>query len=137
MRISCIRARNGKHWNSNSSVQSLRSGQLLLSVTKESEIDQNKMLKKFMRNNTNHSAKFKKLYTESYDEVTDHLMYARSLFDLREFKRCAHVLKPLLGTKNQSVIFMYYYTLYMYGDIRKQEEEYEKSKLISAPLEVV
>jgi len=54
--------------------------------------------------------------------ISDILMFARDLFDLREFKRCKFVLKPYLSTGNQSVIFLYYYSLFMYGDIRKLEE---------------
>jgi len=54
--------------------------------------------------------------------ISDILMFARDLFDLREFKRCQFVLKPYLSTGNQSVIFLYYYSLFMYGDIRKLEE---------------
>ena len=64
--------------------------------------------------------------------MTDVLNYARDLFDLREFKRCAFVLKPYLstGNPNQSVIFLHYYALFMYGDIRKEEEQYENSILL-------
>jgi len=58
-------------------------------------------------------------------------MYARDLFDLREYKRCAYLLKPHKSIGNQSVIFLYYYSLFMYGDIRKVEEQYENCKIIN------
>jgi anaphase-promoting complex subunit 8 len=68
-----------------------------------------------------------KKYIELQNELTDVLNYARDLYDLREFKRTAFVLKPYLTTGNQSVIFLHYYSLFMYGDIRKEEEQYENS----------
>lgn len=54
------------------------------------------------------------------------LLVARNLFDLREFKKCSNLLKDQMeNQKNQTVIFLYYYSLYMAGEIRKEEEMFE------------
>ena len=53
-------------------------------------------------------------------------MVARNLFDLREFKKCANLLKNYIHSPaNQSAIFLYYYSLFMFGEIRKEEEMFE------------
>lgn len=59
-------------------------------------------------------------------------MVARSLFDLREYKKCAHLLKQPLERHptNQSVIFFHYYSLWMAGLIRKEEEIYENGSVL-------
>lgn len=63
------------------------------------------------------------MYAEVFDETTDTLLVARNLFDLREFKKCANILKDHISNpKNQMAIFFYYYSLYMSGEIRKEEE---------------
>lgn len=49
-------------------------------------------------------------------------MLAKSLFDLREFKKCANSLRECVGEHNQQAIFLYYYSLYMFGEVRKEEE---------------
>ena len=60
-------------------------------------------------------------------EVESILLLIKNLFELREYKKCAHILKEyrLKYPDNQSVIFYYYYSLWMNGLIRKEEEIYE------------
>ena len=54
----------------------------------------------FYNANINQNYKFNKKFAEPQDEITDILLYARDLFDLREFKRCAFILKPYINTGN-------------------------------------
>jgi hypothetical protein len=51
--------------------------------------------------------------------------------ELREYKKCANMLKEhrIRQPKNQSLIFYYYYSLWMAGLIRKEEEIYENGKI--------
>ena len=60
-------------------------------------------------------------------EVESVLLLIKNLFELREYKKCAHLLKEyrLQYPENQSIIFYYYYSLWMNGLIRKEEEIYE------------
>jgi anaphase-promoting complex subunit 8 len=55
------------------------------------------------------------------------LLLAKNLFELREYKKCANMLKEHRSRHpfNQSLIFYYYYSLWMSGLIRKEEELYE------------
>jgi anaphase-promoting complex subunit 8 len=56
-------------------------------------------------------------------------MVARNLFDLREFKKCSNLLKDSIDDPaNQSAIFLYYYSLFMAGEIRKEEEIFENGE---------
>lgn len=55
-------------------------------------------------------------------------MVAKSLFDLREFKKCANMLKDIVSTNNQQGVFLYYYSLYMYGEMKKEEEMFENDQ---------
>jgi hypothetical protein len=43
---------------------------------------------------------FNKIYFEKPNEVTDTLNLARALFDLREYRKAAHILKPIANPKN-------------------------------------
>lgn len=59
----------------------------------------------------------------------DTLLVAKSLFDLREFKKCASLVKDIVGPgANQQAIFLYYYSLYMYGEMKKDEEIFENEQ---------
>lgn len=42
---------------------------------------------------------FTKVYFEKPSELTDTLNLARTLFDLREFRKCANLLKPFANHK--------------------------------------
>lgn len=53
-------------------------------------------------------------------------MIARNLFDLREYKKCAYLLKDFINNSEyQPAIFLYYYSLFLAGEIRKEEEMIE------------
>ena len=58
------------------------------------------------------------------------LLLIKNLFELREYKKCASILKEyrFRYPDNQSIIFYYYYSLWMNGLIRKEEEIYENCK---------
>jgi hypothetical protein len=58
------------------------------------------------------------------------LLLAKNLFELREYKKCWSMLKDYRSQypQNQSLIFYYYYSLWMSGLIRKEEEIYENGK---------
>ena len=59
----------------------------------------------------------------------DILLVAKSLFDLREFKKCASMLKDVVAfAENQQAIFLYYYSLYLYGEMKKEEEMFENDQ---------
>lgn len=58
------------------------------------------------------------------------MLLAKNLFELREYKKCSHILKDYRSVypNNQSLIFYYCYSLWMSGLIRKEEEIYENCK---------
>ena len=47
---------------------------------------------------------------------------ARTLFDLREYRKCAHLLKPFATPKYQSALFLHSYALYLISEQTKEEE---------------
>lgn len=57
-------------------------------------------------------ATFNYHYFERPNASTDALNLARTLFDLREFRKCAHVLKPYANEKYQSALFLHNLALY-------------------------
>ena len=65
---------------------------------------------------------FSKMFFEKPCEVTDALNLARTLFDLREFRKCCHVLKPYANERNQSALFLHYYSLFLVSEQSKEEE---------------
>lgn len=56
------------------------------------------------------------------EEETEKCLLAKSYFDLREYYRAARVLK---GCKGKRGIFLHYYSLYLAGEKRKEEERLE------------
>mmetsp|Transcript_16870 Transcript_16870/g.12059 ORF Transcript_16870/g.12059 Transcript_16870/m.12059 type:complete len:95 (-) Transcript_16870:142-426(-) len=70
----------------------------------------------------NPSATFCKVYYEKPNEATDTLNLARTLFDLREYRKCLHFLKPFANAKHQSCLFLYCYCLYLVSEQAKEEE---------------
>lgn len=98
----------------------------MLSVTSNEEQENNMFMKKYLVENRDENYQFDKVFQERYDDSTDAVMLARNLFDLREFKKCAFVVsKYCKNPVYQSAIFMHYYSLYLAGEIRKEEEMYE------------
>lgn len=55
-------------------------------------------------------------YFERPNAATDALNLARTLYDLREYRKCAHVLKPYANEKYQSALFLYNYALYIVSE---------------------
>lgn len=88
-------------------------------------------MKKYLMENRDDGYQFEKVFQEKYDDSTDAVMLARNLFDLREFKKCAFVVsKYAKNPVYQSAIFMHYYSLFLAGEIRKEEEMYENGILV-------
>ena len=59
--------------------------------------------------------------------VDDYLLLAKSYFDLREYRRCAHLLEslpPSLSSPHHT--FLRLYALYLAGEARKEEEQHEQ-----------
>ncbi|CAI5469030.1 unnamed protein product [Closterium sp. Yama58-4] len=52
------------------------------------------------------------------EEDSDEVLFARSLFDVREFRRAAHVLEGVAGRR---ALFLRCYALYLAGEKRKEE----------------
>jgi len=46
-----------------------------------------------------HSSVFNKVYYERSCEATDVLNLARTLFDMKEYRKCAHILKKIANPK--------------------------------------
>ncbi|KAL3158903.1 anaphase-promoting complex component apc8 [Trebouxia sp. C0010 RCD-2024] len=60
--------------------------------------------------------------SSSDEEDTDILLLAKSYFDLKEYRRVAHVLRTSAGNKAR---FLRCYSLYLAGEKRKEEERVE------------
>lgn len=60
------------------------------------------------------------------------------MFDLREFKKCAYVLKSYQNdSKFQSAIFLHTYSLFMGGEMKKEEEYYENGIINYYKLKII
>lgn len=101
----------------------------MLSITPSDEIESNHFMKRYVNENRDTSYHFDKVYQLEDDDSYDAVLLARNLFDLREFKNCAHMVSKFAkNPKYQSAIFLHYYSLFMAGEIRKEEEMYENGK---------
>ena len=58
------------------------------------------------------SSPFNFHYFEKPNAATDALNLARTLFDLREYRKCAHILKPYANEKYQSALFLHNFASY-------------------------
>ena len=56
------------------------------------------------------------MYFEKPNEATDILNMARTLFDLREYRKCAGLLKNFANFKNQNALFLHNYALYLVSE---------------------
>ena len=78
---------------------------------------------------------FTKVFYEEPNHTQDTLNLARSLFDLREYRKCAHLLTPLTQSSNllqqdggsaksliQNCLFMKNYALFLVSEQQKEEE---------------
>ena len=61
-------------------------------------------------------------FFERPGRVNDSLQLARTLFDLREYRKTAFILKPFLSEKNQSILFLYYYSMFLISEQQIEEE---------------
>jgi anaphase-promoting complex subunit 8 len=68
---------------------------------------------------------YSKTYIEEFNESSDTLGLARALFDLREYRKCAALLKPFANPKYQPAMFLYYYASYLLSEQACAEEIYE------------
>lgn len=68
------------------------------------------------------SKSFSYQYFERPNAATDALNLARTLFDLREYRKCASVLKPFATEKYQSALFLHNFALYTVSQLLKEEE---------------
>jgi len=63
-------------------------------------------------------------------DTYDAILAASTLFDLREYQKTAHLLKPFIHQPaNQHAIFLYYYSLYLSGEITKEETILQDGKV--------
>lgn len=98
-------------------------------MTTQSEIEASFLIRSFIHNNTSSEQTQPRAPEAQRNpaEVETALLLVKNLFELREFKKCIHLLKDYRARfpDNQSVIFYYYYCIWMNGLIRKEEEIYE------------
>ena len=102
-----------------------------MGVTTPSDIEQSFLIQTFMNSNTDHNLRPVLNLNEKDPEIESGLILIKNLFELREYKKCAFILKNYLQRfpNNQSIIFSYYYSLWMSGLIRKEEEIYENCNI--------
>lgn len=109
--------------------------ELMNSLTDKATIEQNYALSHYFKENTDSLSTYRPEWREDPCSVSyDRLLLARTLFDSKELKRAAFVLKEgEHGQLCQSSLFLYHYALYLHGHGRKEEEIHErhKSKLFS------
>jgi hypothetical protein len=55
-------------------------------------------------------------------QISDIIMYASLLFDLKEYKKCNHVLIKCINPKYPTAMFLFYFSEYLMVQQRKQEE---------------
>lgn len=98
-------------------------------MTTQADIEQSFLIRSFIHNNTDSQREMMMPEVRGYNppEIESVLLLIKNLFELREYKKCSHLLKEyrLRYPDNQSVIFYYYYSVWMNGLIRKEEEIYE------------
>ena len=110
-------------------LSSLRTNELLMGITPESEIDTVFLLKTFITNYTAPKGTFQQPEPIQEEGTEDVLNLVKTLFNLREYKKCSYVLEPFMKNRpSHSVIFFYYYSKWMSYQIRKEEEIYENGK---------
>lgn len=104
--------------------------ELMVSLTDRTSSSTSSLQKRFMEENTDKSLRYSQTWREDISSKNyDNLLFARSLYDCRELKRCAYVLKYAESSYDcQSSLFLYNYSLYMQGYQRKEEEIFEKQK---------
>jgi hypothetical protein len=66
-----------------------------------------------------------------YEElaIKDTIVYASSLFDLKEYLKCTFVLKPIAIPRFPTAMFLYFYSEYMIIQQKKHEDMLENSDM--------
>lgn len=77
---------------------------------------------------------FDYVYFEMPSKANDALNLARSLFDLKEYKKAAHVLKKYANPQNQSALFLYSYSNYLVSEQMTEEERFQNGENASRSL---
>lgn len=104
----------------------------LLNSISESEINENKDIINFMQSQTDLNIQpFQSDFIEEEQstEIEDALLQIRSLFDLREYKRCSFVSTQFLKKfpNNQTILFFKVYSTLIKEKLKKEEEQSEKN----------
>ena len=98
-----------------------------MGITTDADIQDSFLIKSFIHSNTDSQKAYLLGLPPREPALETVLLLAKNFFELREYKKCSHLLKDyrVQFPKNQSLIFYYYYSLWMSGLIRKEEEIYE------------
>lgn len=92
-----------------------------MGMTTENDIKESFLTKSFILSNTDYQKEYQLKQEQRDPELETVLLLAKNLFELREYKKCSHILKDYRAShpNNQSLIFYYCYSLWMSGLIRK------------------
>ena len=71
---------------------------------------------------------FDYLFFEYPSGVVDSLKLARTLFDLREYRKCSHVLKRYANERNQAALFLYILSNYLISEQMTEEEKLQNGE---------
>ena len=71
-------------------------------------------------------------YFERPNAATDALNLARTLFDLREYRKCANILKPYANEKYQQALFLHNYALFIVAEHSREEESLQAGEKIES-----
>ena len=74
---------------------------------------------------------FNKVFFEKPSEMVDTLNLARSLFDLKEYRKCAHILTNFQNS-HQSALFLKMYATYLVSEQQLEEQNLESGDKIQA-----
>lgn len=109
----------------------------MTAVTDMKDLEENVIMRDYYNKNVDRNLSFSKRFDEyNLTEYYDELLLARNLFDLKEIKKSAHILRNFTDNINdQSCMFMHNYALYLHADMKMREEqyqnEYEKCKKVN------
>jgi hypothetical protein len=77
------------------------------------------------------ASSFNKVFFERPSETLDVLNLARSLFDLKEYRKCAFTLEPI-HTQHQSALFLKHHATYLVCEQKSEEQSLESGDKIAA-----
>lgn len=107
--------------------------ELLVSINSEAFSSSNDpgslWINEMMVNNLDMEYRFDEVYQGPTGTTFDTVMLASTLFDLREYKKAAQTLHSSIPMEEatQDVMFLVLYSLFLYGEQRKEEEYYENA----------